>query len=70
MEAMLGQTSKVMLDTKSGNSLMYLPLDKLIQNRATSGSEQSSDASSNSSQSSSRSAPTNLRNVDRTRGSR
>jgi modulator of FtsH protease HflK len=70
METMLGQTSKVMLDAKSGNSLMYLPLDKLIQNRATSGSEQSSNASSNSSQSSSRSTPTNLRNVDRTRGSR
>ncbi len=31
VETMLGQTSKVMLDTAGGNSLMYLPLDKLIQ---------------------------------------
>jgi membrane protease subunit HflK len=31
VETMLSQTSKVMLDTKEGNSLMYLPLDKLIQ---------------------------------------
>ncbi len=31
IESMLGQSSKVMLDTKGGNSLMYLPLDKLIQ---------------------------------------
>jgi membrane protease subunit HflK len=32
IESMLGQTSKVMLDTQGGNSLMYLPLDKLIRN--------------------------------------
>jgi membrane protease subunit HflK len=31
IESMLGQSSKVMLDTQGGNSLMYLPLDKLIQ---------------------------------------
>ncbi len=31
VETMLSQTSKVMLDTKEGSSLMYLPLDKLIQ---------------------------------------
>ncbi len=31
VEEVLGKTSKVMLDVKSGNSLMYLPLDKLIQ---------------------------------------
>jgi membrane protease subunit HflK len=31
VETMLGQSSKVMLDTAGGNSLMYLPLDKLIQ---------------------------------------
>ncbi len=29
-EAVLSSTSKVILDAKSGNSLMYLPLDKLI----------------------------------------
>ncbi|MEN8166270.1 MAG: FtsH protease activity modulator HflK [Pseudomonadota bacterium] len=34
VETMLGQTSKVMLDTREGNSLMYLPLDKLIEQGA------------------------------------
>jgi membrane protease subunit HflK len=71
IESMLGQTSKVMLDTADGggNSLMYLPLDKLIQ-----GVEQGSvgrGASSNKTESSR--APvetTKFRNVDRTRGVR
>jgi len=31
VEEVLGKSSKVMLDVKSGNSLMYLPLDKLIK---------------------------------------
>jgi membrane protease subunit HflK len=31
VETMLGQSSKVMMDTAGGNSLMYLPLDKLMQ---------------------------------------
>jgi membrane protease subunit HflK len=71
IETMLGQTSKVMLDTADGggNSLMYLPLDKLIQ-----GVEQGNSgrgASSNKTESSR--APvetTKFRNVDRTRGVR
>lgn len=69
IETMLSQTSKVMLDTQSGNSLMYLPLDQLIQKRTMSGSNQNMQPSDGASQSS-RSATTNLRNVDRTRGSR
>lgn len=49
VETMLGQTSKVMLDTAGGNSLMYLPLDKLIQQGggATSGSQPYSSGTSN-----------------------
>jgi membrane protease subunit HflK len=31
VEDVLGKNNKVMLDVKSGNSLMYLPLDKLMQ---------------------------------------
>jgi len=31
VEDVLGNTSKVMIDVEGGNSLMYLPLDKLIQ---------------------------------------
>ncbi|MES9945244.1 MAG: FtsH protease activity modulator HflK [Candidatus Thiodiazotropha sp.] len=69
IESMLGQSSKVMLDTEGGNSLMYLPLDKLIQ-----GSEKGSNvreqqfSTQESSRSQSGSGP--IRNVDRTRGVR
>jgi len=35
VEDVLSKTSKVMLDVKSGNSLMYLPLDKLIKPMGT-----------------------------------
>jgi membrane protease subunit HflK len=68
VEAMLGQTNKVMLDVEGNNSLMYLPLDKLIESRATeresmSGGTQSSSASGSRSENTSRRA-------DRTRGSR
>jgi membrane protease subunit HflK len=31
VQEVLGKTNKVMLDVESGNSLMYLPLDKLIE---------------------------------------
>ncbi|MCU7813572.1 MAG: FtsH protease activity modulator HflK [Candidatus Thiodiazotropha sp. (ex Notomyrtea botanica)] len=68
VETMLGQTSKVMLDTEGSNSLMYLPLDKLIQGRST-GTD-ASGRSPTATTPSSRSNTTNLRNVDRTRGSR
>ena len=71
METMLGQTSKVMLDTQSGNSLMYLPIDQLIQKRAMSGNQSgSSTPSASSSSSSGRSGSSNLRNVERSRGAR
>ena len=36
MESVLSSTNKVLLDAKGGNSLMYLPLDKLIQPRSSS----------------------------------
>ena len=32
MEAVLANTSKVLIQVKGGNSLMYLPLDKLMEN--------------------------------------
>jgi modulator of FtsH protease HflK len=69
IETMLEQTSKVMLDTEGSNSLMYLPLDKLMQQRAkpansVSGTRSAPHASTTSSNSSA------LRNVDRTRGGR
>ncbi len=69
LETMLGQTSKVMLDTQGGNSMMYLPLDQLIQNRTMLNRETDTGSSSISSESS-RSNKANLRNVERTRGTR
>ncbi len=33
VEAVLSQVSKVMVDVEGGNNMMYLPLDKILQNR-------------------------------------
>ena len=33
MESVLGDTSKVIMDQESGNSMMYLPLDQLMKNQ-------------------------------------
>ncbi|MGD8907746.1 MAG: FtsH protease activity modulator HflK [Chromatiales bacterium] len=69
LETMLGQISKVILDTQSGNSLMYLPLDQLIQKRTMTNSTIDDDNSPASTKSS-RTGTTQLRDVDRTRGGR
>jgi len=69
IETLLSQTSKVMLDTEGGNSLMYLPLDKLIQNRPM-PTTPSSGFSTMDENDSSRSATSSQRNADRVRGSR
>jgi membrane protease subunit HflK len=37
MQQVMGNVSKVMVDQKSGNSLLYLPLDKLIQSTRAGG---------------------------------
>lgn len=37
MSQVMGNISKVMVDQKNGNSLLYLPLDKLIESSRTSG---------------------------------
>lgn len=37
IERMLENTNKVIMDVKDGNSLMYLPLDKLMQNQPGAG---------------------------------
>lgn len=43
MEAVLESTSKVMIDSKSGNNMLYLPLDKM-QSNSTASSASDSDA--------------------------
>ena len=37
MEQVLSSSSKVMVDVKGGNNLMYLPLDRMIQESQSSG---------------------------------
>ncbi|HXK55851.1 MAG TPA: protease modulator HflK, partial [Gammaproteobacteria bacterium] len=34
VQEVLGRTNKVIMDVKDGNSLMYLPIDKLIEGAA------------------------------------
>lgn len=46
MQQVLSNSSKVMVDQKSGNSLLYLPLDKLIQSTSPSPAADVSTASS------------------------
>ena len=36
MEKVYGNTSKVMIDVEGSNNMMYLPLDKIIQQQNTS----------------------------------
>jgi len=69
MEAMLGQTSKVMMDTQGGNSLIYLPLDQLLQRRnGTDGGVVGGPAGQM--EESAVDDTARQRNVDRTRGGR
>jgi len=69
IETLMEQTSKVMLDTPGGNSLMYLPLDKLIQNRPVTNTT-APGLSSMDNNDSNRSSTPAQRNADRVRGSR
>src|SRR5207302_9170018 len=39
MQSVLGSTSKILVDQKGGNSLLYLPLDKLISQSQPAGVE-------------------------------
>jgi len=66
VEQMMSDTSKVMLDVKEGNSLMYLPLDKLMQNPST-GSFRSSPTSPDQVQDSGGSIPRETSRSRRTR---
>jgi len=69
MESVLANTSKVLIDAKDSNSLLYLPIDQLLNKQGTSRSLQNtqgirSDSSPETSQ--------DIRNRldNRTRGSR
>jgi len=61
MQSVLESSTKVLVDSKSGNQLMYLPLDKIIQNSGKNSSknrDKSSDAGSSSRSGSGGSTPT------------
>ena len=45
MEEVLGKTSKVLVDSKGGNNMMYLPLDKMMEKRSSSSSSTSRNTS-------------------------
>ena len=38
MESVMSKSSKVMVDVKGGNNMLYLPLDRMTQRQAASGS--------------------------------
>lgn len=67
MEQVYQNTSKVMVDVKQGNSLMYLPIDKIINkqrsNMSTNGSESVNDGNNGATSS----APASTRVDSRTR---
>ncbi len=66
MESVYGSTTKVMLDADGGNNLLYLPLDKMFENRnMSSGAAMESISIPAKQESSSQDA--NLRGVDRLR---
>ena len=63
LEGVLSSTNKVMIDVQSGNSLMYLPLDKMLQRtpaNTSSGEDQSVTPARDQS-------PVRTRDTDRTR---
>jgi membrane protease subunit HflK len=70
IESMLGQSSKVMLDTQGGNSLMYLPLDKLIQGDNNKGRAVRQQQFTTEETSRTQNSDRQIRNVDRSRGGR
>ena len=40
VESVLGNTTKVMIDLEGGNNLLYLPLDKILEQKRTNDNEQ------------------------------
>ena len=70
VEEVLGNTSKVILDVQGGNSLMYLPLDKLIQSSGGMGGSRLPLSGGSATSPQSQSADTRKREVSRGRRAR
>ena len=70
-EQILSNTSKVLVDQKGGSSLLYLPLDKLMEtSRVASGSRGNSAAATPANKEEEDSADADSRDISRDRGSR
>ncbi len=41
MEEVLANTSKIMVDSKGGNNMMYLPLDKIMERQQSTSNDRS-----------------------------
>lgn len=48
MEAVLGSTSKILIDSENGGNMMYLPLDKILERQSQSGTNAERDAGNRS----------------------
>jgi len=72
MEQVLTNTSKVLIDTGLNNSLIYLPLDKIMQNAQNTvvNAAASNDLTTNSAANSSNNTAANMRDNTRSRNSR
>jgi membrane protease subunit HflK len=71
MESVLSKTSKIMVDIKSGNNLMVLPLDKLLGKQASIDANPLSSITEDNSSSANQNTPSIIRNDDlRSRGAR
>ncbi len=71
MESVLSKTSKIMVDIKSGNNLMVLPLDKLLGKQASIDANPLSNITEGNSSSANQNTPSIIRNDDlRSRGAR
>lgn len=71
MESVLSKTSKIMVDIKSGNNLMVLPLDKLLGKQASIDTTPLSNITESNSSSANQNTPSIIRNDDlRSRGAR
>jgi membrane protease subunit HflK len=70
IEEVLSNTSKVLVNTKQGNNLMYLPIDKLIQKNATAGINPSTPNTSSFGSKQSETTSKRSRSRERNRGER
>lgn len=72
MEQVLGNSSKVLMDVQGGNNLMYLPIDKILEQNSKGGKRSMMDAAASQLQTKSTTQKTTeaVRGLDRLRQSR